>query len=147
MHLFVDIGQALATLFGFGGPSLHRSLKPQPERTHRPDWANADGSLGETLGLPSRVTWKKIHSSTCNNCVMVARNYALSGDGWSVPFHCMPPVVGNQFGAIGGQHPPKRALSLYALVSLVAEFDFPTMPIASGMVVRPPTKASDKPAA
>jgi hypothetical protein len=64
MHLFVDIGQALATLFGFGGPSFHRSLKPQPERTHRPDWANADGSLGETLGLPSRVTWKKIHSST-----------------------------------------------------------------------------------
>lgn len=59
--IFVDIGDALAGLFGFGGPSFHGSLKPRPEGTGNPDWANADGSFGETLGLPSDVNWSKIN--------------------------------------------------------------------------------------
>jgi RHS repeat-associated protein len=59
-NLLASIGQAIASLFG-GGPSFHGSLKPRPQGTGNPDWANADGSFGETLGLPSDVNWKKIN--------------------------------------------------------------------------------------
>jgi len=58
-------GADLACLFGllhlFGGPSFHGTLRPRPEGTGNPDWANVDGSLGETLGLPSDINWSKIN--------------------------------------------------------------------------------------
>src|SRR5579885_747130 len=56
------VGETIMKLFDwFGGPSFHGTLKPRPEGTGSPDWANVDASLGETLGLPSDMNWSKIN--------------------------------------------------------------------------------------
>jgi RHS repeat-associated protein len=56
------VGETILKLFDwFGGPSFHGTLKPRPEGTGSPDWANVDASLGETLGLPSDMNWSKIN--------------------------------------------------------------------------------------
>src|SRR5579885_360540 len=52
VNLFVDIGQALASLFGFGGPSFHGSLHPRPAGTGNPQW---DGNFGESLGISTKI--------------------------------------------------------------------------------------------
>ncbi len=52
VNLFVDIGQALASLFGFGGPSFHGSLHPRPAGTGNAQW---DGNFGESLGISTKI--------------------------------------------------------------------------------------------
>lgn len=51
ISIFVDIGEAIASLFG-GGPSFHGSLHPRPSGTGNPQW---DGNFGESLGIGNQI--------------------------------------------------------------------------------------------
>jgi RHS repeat-associated protein len=50
INLFIDLGEAIAGLFG-RGPSFHGTLSPRPS-TGNSGW---DGNFGESLGIPTSI--------------------------------------------------------------------------------------------
>ena len=81
--LFIDLGEAIAGLFGFGGPSFHGTLGSRPSSPGGVPYCGSNqGCLSETLGLPGNIALKRT---------------------WGIASAIGLPDAGCEFGACGSQ--------------------------------------------